>query len=323
MSTCIVHWPNRAPSVILQQSRDDSGSDGPDAPAQSGERSISSAKRRRGIATLFLGPEHKTVVKVVYSDESGTGGDLKREPITVVTAIVMNLDSQWVPVRDRIERAIEEVYPGKNLAKYSLKGKNLYHQIERDDPKAADLMALLMAVPLREKVQVVHGAVDRDGFKYHMENIHLNATFEERDAIRPFRIAFEHCINRIDAYMRTTFPKEQVLWIHDGGSLNEHAKHQLRDLRALLKEFENDSALRTGYEESRRRTLEPEVLLSYVADMIYFGDDKESRLLQLADVCCSTIARALRGDVCRIAVLRNSSQSDTHRRSAAVLREFS
>src|SRR5277367_415031 len=38
-------------------------------------------------------PEHKTLLKVVYSDESGTGGDLKKEPITVVTAMLLNIDT--------------------------------------------------------------------------------------------------------------------------------------------------------------------------------------------------------------------------------------
>jgi hypothetical protein len=49
----------------------------------------------------LLGSE---ILRVVYSDESGTG-DNKKQPITVVTAIVLNMDSQWAP----IERDLSEV----------------------------------------------------------------------------------------------------------------------------------------------------------------------------------------------------------------------
>jgi hypothetical protein len=33
-------------------------------------------------------------VFVAYSDESGVGS-IKKEPITVVTAVMMNIDTQW------------------------------------------------------------------------------------------------------------------------------------------------------------------------------------------------------------------------------------
>jgi len=35
---------------------------------------------------------------------------------------------------------------------------------------------------------------------------------------------------------------------------------------------------------------------THLADTIYFGNSEESRALQLADVCCATITRQLRGD---------------------------
>jgi hypothetical protein len=41
-------------------------------------------------------------MRVVYSDESGTGS-IAEEPITVVTALMLNLDSQWEPVHQDLE----------------------------------------------------------------------------------------------------------------------------------------------------------------------------------------------------------------------------
>ena len=237
-------------------------------------------------------------MKVVYSDESGTGGDLKKEPITVVTAMLLNIDSQWIPVRDAVEGALREVYglSDAQMAKYAIKGKTLYHKIEHGDSKAIELVTRLLRIPKQQKVPIWYGAVDRDGYYYQMENLHLR-DFNYRDAIPPFRIAFEHCMNIVDGIMRAIFPDEQVLWIHDGGSLDKHAKRTLRSLRALLKEIrEDDEAYPPSSPFHTPSTIRPQDLISCIADMIYFGNDQESRLLQLADVCCSTIARALRND---------------------------
>jgi hypothetical protein len=202
-----------------------------------------------------VGPERKTIVKVVYSDESGTGGDLKKEPITVVAAMLLNIDSQWIPVRDAVEGALRKVYglSDSQMSRYAIKGKNLYHKIERGDSKAMELVARLMAIPKQKRVPIWYGAVDRDGYYYQMENLHLR-DFNYKDAIPPFRIAFEQCINRVDGIMRSMFPDEQVLWIHDAGSLDEHARAQI-----------NNDGTRPSYENTRntvaplraKRRLEP------------------------------------------------------------------
>jgi hypothetical protein len=251
-----------------------------------------------GVATLAVGPEHKTILKVVYSDESGTGGDLNKEPITVVAAMLLNIDTQWIPVRDAVEDALREVYnlSDSEMARYAIKGKILYHKLERGDAKAIDLVARLLAIPKQQKILVWYGAVDRDGYYWQMENLHLR-DFNYRDPNPLFRIAFEHCMNRVDGIMRSLFPDEQVLWIHDGGSLDEHAKGTLRDLRSLLKEIREEQKQHPpGTPFHSPLPVQPEDLVTCVADMIYFGNDKESRLLQLVDVCCSTITRMLRKD---------------------------
>lgn len=249
---------------------------------------------RQRTATLRVG---ESVMKVVYSDESGTGGSLKKNPIIVVTGLLLNLDHQWIPVRDDFESALKDIYglSDSQLAHFAVKGHRLYQQIERGDERASNLMKRLMAIPYRRKVPIWYGAVDRDGYKYHMENIHIRSEFSEKDVIRPFRIAFEECLNRIDTYVHAFFHDEQILWIHDEGSLNTPAKNTLKDLRFLLKEAERDALYFAEIEPDPERR--PEVLAqppSHIADMIYFGDHEESRLLQLADVCCSTIARELR-----------------------------
>ncbi len=230
-----------------------------------------------------------SVVRVVYSDESGTNSSVKDCPHTVVVALLLNMDSQWEPVRDAFEAALRDVYqlPDEKVARWAVKGKQLYHQIERGDEKAKVIMARLMSIPRQHLVPIWYGAVDRAGFKFQMENIHLRAEFKEVN--RPFMMALEDCMTRIDTWVHTGFPDEQVLWVHDEGSLNDAAKNTLRGFRWLRKEMDW-----TQWEVQPVGM--PDVFVSHIADTIYFGDDKGSRALQLGDVCCSTIARALRND---------------------------
>jgi hypothetical protein len=58
----------------------------------------------------FIGLVGSEILRVVYSDESGTG-DLK-QPITVVSALLLNIDSQWEPL-ERNLLAIKAEIPTK------------------------------------------------------------------------------------------------------------------------------------------------------------------------------------------------------------------
>jgi hypothetical protein len=240
---------------------------------------------------IIIGVWNKTVVRVIYSDECGTGGSFKSEPHTVVAAMLLNMDSQWIPVRDRVEAALGEAYglSEQEIGRFVIKGHRLYQKLERNGPRADDtreLLARLVAIPRQELVPLWYGAVDRDGFKFQMENIHTRTQFKE--ANRPFMHALEECMDRVDTWVHADKPEESVIWIHDEGSLNERARETLRGFRWLRKESE--------LAEFDQLAIMPEAHVSHIADMIYFGDDEASRLLQLVDVCCCTIARALRND---------------------------
>jgi hypothetical protein len=233
-------------------------------------------------------------VKVVYSDETGTDGDEARNPLTVVAAVMLNMDSQWRQVSHDIEAAISRTMNPRDLSRYMIKGKTLYHKIERGEMKARELMGRLMVIPRRHGIQVFFGAVHRKGFKRQMTELRQRGALA--DPYRMFRLAFEDCMVRVDNYVQTALPKEEVLWIHDSGSLNSPTKQTLRSFRLLLQEIENEAREMENAAWARDDGVLPQEHISHVADMIYFGDDEESRLLQLADYCCSTIARHLRND---------------------------
>jgi hypothetical protein len=230
-------------------------------------------------------------VRVVYSDETGTDGNEQRNPSVVVTGLMLNMDSQWKPVRDEVECAIAETMHPSNLRRYAIHGKSLYHKIERDDAQAKDLMARLMRIPHRCLIPVFYAAVHRAGFRFQMKEFRQHSALA--DQYRPFRLAFQNCMQEVDNYIHTSYRSEEVLWIHDAGSLDGITKQSLRAWRDFLDEAAEDIRI---MKEARQIPPRIQEHVSHVADMIYFGNDEESRALQLVDSCACTIARHLRGD---------------------------
>jgi hypothetical protein len=244
---------------------------------------------------VLMRPERKSIVRVVYSDESGVGPE-RHEPLTVVAGLMLNLDSQWHPLLESIEQALREFLGQEDISRYEIKGKNLYQQIRRSTPSAEKLMTALMSLPQRHLVPIFYGAVSRAGYMYFMREIYSRSVYRSNpegrmSIVKPtpdaFSEALKFCLNRVDSYVHAAFPSEQVLWIHDKGSYDDDAKSQLDAVRRL-------SASELG--PILRQILDGYVERSHVVDTIYFGDSRESRALQLADACCSTITRHLRGD---------------------------
>jgi Protein of unknown function (DUF3800) len=222
--------------------------------------------------SLRLGPELKTAVRVVYSDESGVGSE-REEPFTVVAALMLNIDSQWHPVLRAIDEALREFLGRDQVANYEISGRVLYARIKRGDPQASKLMAALMAIPRKNLVPIFYSAVDRAGFAAVRRVRRVpDGTLFDIGIPDVFAEAIFNAITQVDAYVHTGFPHEQVLWIHDAGRYDEWAK-------AWLETFQEMTPDR-----------------SHIVDTIYFGKSSESRALQLADVCCSTITRHLRGE---------------------------
>lgn len=117
-------------------------------------------------------------MRVVYSDESGVG-DKEREPITVITALMVNMDRIWVSAEKEL-RHIRDETPAILLHEgRELKGKNLYSAVRKvdrlkregkDDPdlrtleKAIDILRRLLAVPINYRIPIFYAAVDRAGY---------------------------------------------------------------------------------------------------------------------------------------------------------------
>ncbi len=213
---------------------------------------------------------------------------MKKEPITVVAAVALNMDRQWEPVFSElnalVHRAAKEnkdlLHKGR-----SLKGKDLYSGVRRGIGPADTILRAALRVVADHGLSVFYSAVDRAEF----ENYRGILKMTERDKkMTPFDKAFEGCFSVVDRTVRTE-TNEQILWIADR---SDRARESATKNALIYHRFKEatfgDGGLIFGQLNVPLKTG-----ASRIADIVYFGSSDESVGLQLADVCCSTITRHL------------------------------
>jgi hypothetical protein len=255
-------------------------------------------------------------LRVVYSDESGTG-DIKRQPIAVVTAIMLNMDDQWGRIEHELSATkINHIPRGlmlwegerrmSNLTRnLEVKGDRLFKGIRGkirgiEPQKAAEALTQVLSVAVRNGVQIFHGAIDRAGLD---EWLYVHSKSEQFKGITDQSKALLECLRRVDEFVQTNMPKEHVLWIADKSGFEKSVRRSLSLvqwlrgmnsgglqalLSALLKQKGEADIKIPDFNDS-------EICPVPVIDTIYFGNSHESLPLQLADVCCATITQHLLG----------------------------
>lgn len=212
-------------------------------------------------------------MRVVYSDESGVGSR-QQEPITVVTAIALNMDDQWADFNRALAK-IKLDMPKNLLEKgQAFKGKILYGAVRKGIAEAAKCLEDIFNVIDVLGLPVFYGAVDRDGFDRYRNS----KTIGHDKDIDAYGKAFEACLMRVDGAIRT-LTKESVLWV---------AHRSDREREPLTTETLTWHRLRNKMKVLHGR-LPVAGGRTRIADTIYFGNDLDSLPLQIADVCCSTV----------------------------------
>lgn len=255
-----------------------------------GQRASNKTRLRRG--GIFTGIVGKTIVRVVYSDESGVGS-IKTEPLTVVTAIVLNIDNQWEPVEAALHRA-EAMTPRKLLFKEQLKGSLLYGAVRKGVPRARKALTEILSIPARERIGIFYGAVDRAG-------CHRSLRWaKDGSPVAEYHAAFADCLDRVDTAAKIFAAGERVLWIaHQSDKEREPATtsgHLWHRIFTEARPRTNPKAaavsgkdLYDGMTVASSVVIESTGEKSSIVDTVYFGNAENSIALQLADVCCSTV----------------------------------
>jgi hypothetical protein len=264
----------------------------------------------------FCGIVGNEILRVVYSDESGTGDDT--QPITVVTAILLNVDSQWTPIERELSalkaRISQKLLRGSKDSgtgspyfaigahERELKGSHLFkgirgkvHGVSRSE--AAKALAEVLAVAVRNSVQIFHGAIDRSG----RINWNRKSGFSD-DLETDQEAAFSECLRRLDGFVHTYMPKERVLWIADKSGFEASLKHGLAFWQWVAGASTGRlfQLIQTAFGDGSNGVIDDSITvedtaISQVVDTIYFGNSHESLALQLADVCSATISQYLLG----------------------------
>lgn len=227
-------------------------------------------------------------MRIVYSDETGTG-DVRREPLVVVAAVVIDPSyesrlpddpaastTQWTRMHTRLGFLIEEAAEQGLLVDGEIKGSVLMNRVRKrtaDRINAWNLLANVATVAFIEHAKIFYGAVDRAG----LAAWHQAGNVDERSE---FARAFGQCLGAVEDHASLSAPPEHLVWIHDFPGAHERAL--MDELNRLNRFFLTDTIAELGLPHSR------------VLNPVTFGRSEESRMLQLADVCCTIIAEHLR-----------------------------
>jgi hypothetical protein len=206
------------------------------------------------------------------------------------------MDSQWRPVSDDTNQLLRSLLPPFKAERFSLKGKKLFYGVEHGNAIFTQIRDGALSILAKHKVPIFYGAVSRIGYQQLQRIMDRRLRTRRTDPhVRSLsgdthNAAFFSCASHVDRYIHTGFPTEQVLWIAAKSKADLRLKDGLKDFRAIAA-ADLSKVLGGG-----SFIFHEEPHIAHIADTIYFGEMNDSRALQLADLCCSTITRALRGD---------------------------
>jgi len=241
----------------------------------------------------------KSNMRVIFSDECGMSG---KDPLTVVTAILLNLDNQYEPLLKGIDEALITAFHDVGKAtECEIKGDRLIDDLcsGREKAKYAEqLVPALLSLPFKHQFPIFYGAVDNKQFKANEE--HYKALRESfRKILRKsprISVSFGDCLRRVNTYVATAYPGEKYLWIHDQGGPIFSASHfevEFYRVQEIIRtHLAGNGQQGISYGGGRAGFTLPTPSIPIV-DTVYFGDSANSRLLQLADLCCTTVTAHL------------------------------
>lgn len=203
----------------------------------------------------------------------------------MVAAILLNMDTQWPKFAEDVIVATADTPRQLLFQRTELKGKLLFKAIRKNSryaDAAKQTLSGVLAALVKHGVHVFHGAIDRAGRERFIRrfDVRPNLTTEHREA-------FHECFEHLNDHALTFLPHEKVLWIHDNAKEESGLKTELMFLQ-MVQVIDVEKLLRDRIHELRE-----DATPSPIMHPIYFGHSHESLALQVADVCCTTIAMKL------------------------------
>lgn len=214
-------------------------------------------------------------MRIVYSDEAGTG-DENDEPVLVVAAFLVHPDGQWPWIEQTRDALLDKYVPAESRERFEFKAARLYRQLSggNNEPLLREFLEILPKFQL----PVFWGALDRKGMKAELKKQGLDAAYSNDLAQQ---IAFIQAATMVEAFMKFAYPTEQALWVAD----ETHTSMRM-SMRATLREHQKRAWL-AGL---------PMTKFDHIMDTVFYGSSVESLGIQLADACNFVIKRHHMGD---------------------------
>jgi hypothetical protein len=218
-------------------------------------------------------------VRVIYFDEAGVS-DKNVEPIAVVSAVIVDGDSQWRPIEADIDDIIGRFVPEEDREHFEFHAKALFSRDKsltkgkwtrklREDT----LSAFLGLIPKHE-LYVISTAVDRQGW----ENAFPQDRRPKDGVMAAQDFAFSACLQTVNTWFQVAAPEEVGICIADQSDRWKWMKDLPRHYRRHLpKDYVHADQL----------------LITNIVDSVYFGDSHDSIGVQLADACSFFVKRHL------------------------------
>jgi hypothetical protein len=229
-------------------------------------------------------------VRLIYTDEAGTSAN---EPVTVVAALIVNADSQWMPMAERIRNA---------LAKVPQKYRNgfVFHATEvwgskklRDGWSREEREALLiemMSAPRKCKVPIAYSIYFRDAAAPTVAGL-------SKEKVQHAH-AFGTCMALSDLYVRDYGDSKEIAAV---------VAEDIPEMRASLREAfstirdhglpiqDARVSFRTGMKPAGSGVGTVNFRVIKIVDVVHFTPKASALILQVADAVAFGLRRYFAG----------------------------
>lgn len=229
------------------------------------------------------------IVRLIYADESGISAT---DPMCVVAGVIVDADSQWIPVTTHIKELVCEFIPIEDQFNFSFHAKEVFGgtgKVFQDRAKyplklRCEILRRLLEVPNRFHLPVAYGCLDK---RVERQRPVEKEKPHEREAF-DHAIAFSFCAVAAESFMRDYADPREIATMHSENNATTRDMVRLAR-RSLAGRTKLNLAERMG--EHAQRYLP----ISRIVDEVSFFEKDDAFLLQLADVCAVLLRFAFEG----------------------------
>jgi hypothetical protein len=239
-------------------------------------------------------PDYGENMRFIYTDETGTSANSET---TIVVGIMLEPDSQYVPVQAALMEAVGHI-PEQYRKNWVPHAKDLADASRYDDwdPEGRlQILRNMMAIPGRAGLQIAWAAVRRSmDFPIDIaSDPNVTLTKAEKDHL----LAFQLCIAAAEIHMRECAPPREMISVvaaQTDNKKDELLQRAIRSARmypykAPFTYFQPDPI--TG--EIRSQIVQQEVKIERMVDQVHFVTKFGSRILPVADCVAYGLRRFL------------------------------